>query len=96
MFVALLKFSANRAAASEYMAAHNSWLQEGFDAGVFYLAGSLQPGQGGAIIADNCSRDALEARLAADPFVQQDVVVAEILEISPAKAAAGFESLLGS
>ncbi|WP_347330026.1 YciI family protein [Marinimicrobium locisalis] len=85
MFVVLLKFSSNKSQASEFMQGHNSWLQRGFDDGVFILAGSLQPKQGGTVLAHNISREALEERLGQDPFVKEDVVAPEILEITPSK-----------
>jgi len=86
MFVIFLKFSENKAKAGEYMNGHNQWLQEGFDAGTFVLAGSLQPKAGGAILAHNISREALDYFLAKDPFVENNVVSTEVHEISPSKA----------
>lgn len=86
MFVVLLKFSENKKQAPELMAGHNAWLSSGFDDGVFLLAGSLKPNLGGAIVAHNASLEELQARVQADPFVANDVVSAEILEIAVAKA----------
>jgi len=51
MFLILLKFSTNKARAPEVMADHVAWLKQGFDDGVFDLAGSLQPQLGGGILA---------------------------------------------
>ncbi len=85
MFIVLLKFSAHKKQASEFMADHNAWIKLGFDDGVFLLAGSLQPGLGGGIVAYNSSLKDLQARVDSDPFVAHDVVSAEILEITPAK-----------
>lgn len=86
MFIVLLKFSDNKGQAGELMEGHNEWIKRGFDDGVFLLVGSLQPGLGGGIVAHNTSHSALEARVNADPFVMENVVTAEILEITPAKA----------
>jgi uncharacterized protein YciI len=86
MFIVFLKFSENKANASEYMNGHNKWLKDGFDAGTFVLAGSLQPKAGGAILAHNIPREALDHFLARDPFVENNVVSAEVHEISPGKA----------
>ena len=85
MFVVLLKFSDNRHKAGEFMAGHKAWIDRGFDDGVFLLAGSLHPKQGGFILAQGLGRVALEARVEADPFVAENVVAAEILEVSPAR-----------
>lgn len=86
MFIVQLKFAENKSAAGEHMAGHNAWLKSGFEDGVFLLAGSLQPGLGGGILAQGEDRSALEARINADPFVAEKVVSAEIVELEPKKA----------
>ena len=86
MFIVLLKFSENKEQASEFMEGHNEWIKCGFDDGVFLLVGSLQPSLGGSIVVHNTSLINLQARVNDDPFVAQNVVNAEILEITPAKA----------
>jgi uncharacterized protein YciI len=83
MFVVLLKFSANKAKAAQFMEGHNAWLRRGFDDGVFLLAGSIKPGLGGAIVAHNVSPAELQNWIDADPFVAEDIVRAEILDIAP-------------
>ena len=95
MFVILLKFSDNKAAAGQFMDGHNAWLKRGFDDGVFLLAGSLQPAMGGAILAHNTSQKALEARVNEDPFVSENVVHGEILQIDPARAVPQLDFLIG-
>lgn len=86
MFVVLLKFSANKAQASQFMEGHKEWIRRGFDDGVFLLVGNLQPGLGGGIVAHNTTLAELQSRVNADPFVVEDVVSAEILEITPSRA----------
>ncbi|WP_449060725.1 YciI family protein [Planomonospora algeriensis] len=83
MFVVLLRFSANRSAAERYMSGHQEWIRRGVDDGVFLLVGGIHPGRGGAIVAHGTSRQDLESRVAADPFVVEDIVSAEIVEIAP-------------
>ncbi|WP_196445351.1 YciI family protein [Planomonospora sp. ID67723] len=83
MFVVLLRFSANRGAAEQHMSGHQEWIERGVDDGVFLLVGGIQPGLGGAIVAHDTSRPELEERVAADPFVAEDIVSAEIVEITP-------------
>jgi uncharacterized protein YciI len=95
MFVVLLKFSDNKANAGEFMEGHNAWVQRGFDEGVFVLVGSIQPALGGGIIAHNTSLSELEDRVQEDPFVSENIVAAEIIEISPAKADERLTFLLG-
>jgi uncharacterized protein YciI len=86
MFIVQLKFSANKGQAGEFMEGHNEWIKRGFDDDVFLLVGSLQPDSGGGIVAHNTSLPDLQSRVNADPFVAANVVSAEILEITPAKA----------
>jgi len=86
MFAIFLKFAENRPKAPEFMDAHKAWIKQGFDDGVFLMVGSLQPNMGGAVLAHGVSRDEIETRVNADPFVVEGIVNAEILEISPARA----------
>jgi uncharacterized protein YciI len=86
MFIVLLKFSANKAKAGQFMDGHKAWLKRGFDDGVFLLSGSLQPNLGGGILAHNIALTALRSRMNDDPFVAENVVSAEILEIAPSRA----------
>ena len=86
MFVVLLKFSDNKGNAGQFMDGHKAWIQRGFDDGVFLLVGSLQPNAGGGIVAHGTSLQDLQTRVNDDPFVAENVVSAEILELTPSKA----------
>lgn len=94
MFVVLLRFSKNKARAPEFMEGHNAWIDRGFDDGVFLAVGSLQPEAGGAILAHGPSLPALRARVDEDPFVAENVVSAEILEIAPGRTDARLGFLM--
>ena len=94
MFMISLKFAENKAEAPAHMDAHNQWIQQGFDDGVFLLVGSLQPNLGGAILAQAGSRADIEARVRQDPFVAAGVVNAEIAEITPARRDPRLEFLM--
>jgi len=94
VYIVLLKFSANQGLAGQYMAAHKAWLQQGFDEGVFLLAGSLLPGLGGAILAHCEEGTSLRDRVNADPFVVAGVVSAEIMEVAPSKAVQSLSFLV--
>ena len=94
MFIVLLKFSDNKANASQYLEGNKEWIKRGFDDGVFLLAGSLQPNLGGGIVAHNTSLPDLQSRVISDPFVAESVVKAEILEITPSKTDARLDFLL--
>lgn len=85
MFIVTLTLTEKKTEAAAFMAAHNDWLAEGFAAGAFLLAGSLRPQGGGAILAGPQDRAALEARIAADPFVQEGIALPHIQEVAPAR-----------
>lgn len=76
------------------MDAHTQWIQRGLDDNIFLLVGSLQPNLGGGIMAHNISRIELEERVNMDPFVAENIVKAEILEITPAKTDSRLNFLL--
>jgi uncharacterized protein YciI len=95
MFVVLLKFAENKANAGQFMDGHNAWLRNGFEKGVFQLAGTLQPKHGGAILAHNVALAALQEIVGKDPFVAEKVVSAEIIEIIPSKSSPELRFLMG-
>ena len=86
MFVVLLKFSDHKDKAGQFMDGHKEWISQGFDDGVFLMAGSLQPNAGGTIMAHNATLSELRERVDKDPFVAENVVAAEILEVAPSRA----------
>jgi uncharacterized protein YciI len=94
MFIVLLKFSDNKGQASEFMEGHNEWVKRGFDDGVFLMAGSLQPNLGGGIMAHDTTLSDLQNRVNNDPFVMENIVSTEIIEITPAKADEQLKFLL--
>jgi uncharacterized protein YciI len=94
MFIILLKFSDNKDKAAQFMDGHKQWLQRGFEDGVFLLVGNLQPNLGGGIVVHNTPLPDLRARVNDDPFVAENVVSAEIIEIAPSKADERLKFLL--
>ena len=93
MFITYLKFADNKAAAADFMAAHNDWIAKGFADGVFLTVGSLKPAAGGAILARGEARAAYDARIAEDPFVAQGIVVAETHELEPKRTVPALDFL---
>jgi uncharacterized protein YciI len=95
MYVVTLKFSANKANAPHFMEAHVAWIKRGFDDGIFLLAGSLKPNAGGAILAHNIALEDLQSRVNEDPFVAENIVSADILEIAPSRTDERLRFLAG-
>ena len=94
MHIVFLKFSTNKSQAGQFMEGHKAWLKRGFDDGVFLLAGSLEPGLGGGILAHNTTPADLQKRVNEDPFVAENVVTAEMYELDPGKADERLQFLL--
>jgi uncharacterized protein YciI len=95
MFIVLLKFSGDKSRAAQFLEEHKQWIRRGFDDGIFLLVGTLQPNLGGAIVAQSASLPELQQRVSNDPFVAENIVSAEILEIAPSNADERLRFLLG-
>ncbi len=95
MFFISLKFCENKNKATQFMQAHKDWIANGFEDGVFLLVGSIEPNSGGAILAHNASISEIEKRVNEDPFVKENIVRAEIVEISPSMSDERLNFLLG-
>ena len=93
MFIVLLKFAANKGQASQFMDGHKEWISRGFADGIFLLIGNLQPNLGGGIVAHNTTLADLQARVNLDPFVAENIVSAEIIEITPTRTDARLSFL---
>jgi uncharacterized protein YciI len=85
MFIVVLGFSGNKDRASQFMEGRKEWIKRGFDDGIILLVGSLQPDSGGGIVAHNTSHTDLQGRANDDPFVAENIVSAEIIEITASR-----------
>lgn len=86
MYIVFLRFSDQQHRAGELMPAHKAWIDRGIADGVFLMVGSLAEKRGGAVLAHGVTRAQIEACVLEDPFVMHDVVTAEIIEVTPARA----------
>jgi uncharacterized protein YciI len=86
MYIVLLRMTPQRDRAAAVSGQHKSWIEQGIADGVFLLAGTLEPKLGGVLLADGLSREALDARIALDPFVQVGAVEPEVLTVTPSMA----------
>ncbi|ECL7346493.1 YciI family protein [Salmonella enterica subsp. enterica serovar Winslow] len=62
-----------------HIPAHVEWLKQGYSDGVFLASGRRIPRTGGVILARCDSIEALEERLAQDPFQKLKIARAEII-----------------
>lgn len=94
MYIIFLKFGPNRAQAGRLMDEHVQWIQQGLEDGAFLMAGSLDHGQGGVVLAANMDHAEIQKRIGLDPFVIDGVVSAEIFAVAPSRMAQGMAALL--
>ena len=66
MFVVVLRFTANRDNASQYLEGHKDWIGQGIDAGVFLVVGTLQ--SGGAVPSWRTTRRCPSFRAVSTPI----------------------------
>lgn len=86
MFIIFLRLTDRKDQAGQFMDGHKAWIKRGFAEGVFLLAGSLEPGVGGGILAHQTTHATLLQRVNEDPFVAEGIVTAEIHELDPGMA----------
>ncbi len=94
MFIIRLKFAGDRSKAKSLSESHGVWIQRGFDDGVFLAVGSITPNVGGAILAHQCTLEELQRRVAEDPFVADNLVVADIEEVNVARTDSRLQFLV--
>ena len=93
MFIVTLDYIRPLEELDALMAQHVAWLKRHYDSGLFIASGRQVPRKGGVILARSGDRDALEAVLAQDPFVQNGCARSTVLEFTPSMTAPGAEVL---
>jgi uncharacterized protein YciI len=91
MFVLELTYTAPLDEIDALREAHMEWVDEQFEAGVFVVSGRKKPLDGGVILAVGDDRDRIEAVVASDPFVQEEVCAYRVTEFTASRTAPGLE-----
>ncbi|MFT6327575.1 MAG: hypothetical protein ACJAYK_002571 [Crocinitomicaceae bacterium] len=78
------------------MSGHKEWIKIGIEQDRFLIVASIEPASGGAIIARANSLKEIERIVDSDPFVINDVVKPEVIEISPSMTSKELEFLIGT
>lgn len=94
MFIVLLTYTRPLEAVDALVPAHREYLRAQYDAGTFLLSGRKEPRDGGVILANAPSMQAVHDVLADDPFHRHDVATYQVIEFIPSMCAAGLESML--
>ncbi|MET8676651.1 YciI family protein [Streptomyces sp. NPDC004647] len=91
MFVLELTYTAPLDEVDALLEAHLEWVNEQYEAGVFMVSGRKEPRDGGVILAVGDDRDRIEAVVASDPFVQEEVCAYRVTEFTVSRTAPGLE-----
>jgi uncharacterized protein YciI len=83
LFIVILEYTAPLTEIDTALEAHRAWVRQGYTDGVFLVSGPQTPRKGGAILAHNIDRAALESRLALDPFHAAGLAKHYVYEMSP-------------
>lgn len=93
MYIAFLKPGPQRAQAGQWAPASMAWIERGIASGALLLAGSLDNGQGGVVLAAGMPRSELDLLIDADPFVAHGIVVPDVRAVAPSRVAKGMAAL---
>ena len=83
LFIVILRYKAPLAQIDAMRSAHMDFLSHHYTTGSFIASGPQVPRQGGVIIAQCSSQEALQAILKQDPFAINHLADYEIIEFSP-------------
>ena len=83
LFIVILRYKAPLAEIDAMRSAHMDFLSHHYTTGSFIASGPQVPRQGGVIIAQCSSQEALQAILKQDPFAINDLADYEIIAFSP-------------
>ena len=87
MFILELTYTAPVENVDKLLDAHVTWLDEGYESGVFIASGRKNPRDGGVILAVGEDRAHIERLTATDPFVTGGVCAYRITEFTATKTA---------
>ncbi len=95
MFLLLGRYTRPTEDVDPHRDAHVAWVQQHGQAGHFVLGAIQSPPVGGVIVALADSRDQVDAWIAEDPFVVNEVFEYDVREYTVAFSAPGLEALAG-
>jgi uncharacterized protein YciI len=94
-FVVLIHYTEPLETVAAVTPAHREFLDEGYARGWFLASGRRNPPVGGVLIARAPDRESLEALLARDPFLLQEVARHELIEFDPVKRHPDYAQFFG-
>ncbi|MCQ6282980.1 GTP cyclohydrolase [Bacillus sp. EB600] len=94
MFIALLTYKQPLEKVDEYLQEHRLYLEKNFKLGNFIIAGRRNPPTGGVILINQPSKEQVIDIIKEDPFYSNDIADYELIEFTPSKYAAEFDTLI--
>lgn len=95
IYIISLTYKKNLDELESYVAAHRSYLDEGYRKGFLIASGPKNPKVGGFILGKFSSYEDAEAFVIEDPYVVNNAVDYEITEFMPVKWNENFAPILG-
>ncbi len=85
MYVVILTYKVPLDEVERFFAAHIEYIERYHAQGPYILSGRREPRSGGVLIAANCSREEIEAIVAADPYRLNDIADFTITDFIPTR-----------
>ena len=83
LYLILFTYRAPLEQLDRILPAHRAHLQAHYESGHFLMSGPFSPREGGGVLARGASRVEIEAIVARDPFVVEDLVEARVISWAP-------------
>lgn len=96
MFLIMITYIKPIEEIDRHLAEHRAFLEKGYQNNIFVVSGPRNPRTGGVIISQLTDRHQLEAILAGDPFLINEVAQYEVIEFMPVKYHKDFANFVES
>jgi len=93
MFIITSKYLKTKDLVDQFLLEHREFLDVYYKKGIFIASGRKATGDGGVILAKNCTKEEIERILREDPFSREEISKYEVIEFSPNRVAEGLEKL---
>jgi len=94
MFLILLKYTNGLEKIEIHLAAHRVYLDKYYALNKFICSGAQNPRTGGVILCNANNLEEVQRIIAEDPFQINNAATYKVIEFSPTKYAAAFESFI--
>jgi uncharacterized protein YciI len=85
VYVVTLTYKVSLPEADKFFSAHIEYIEHYHAKGIYLISGRREPRSGGVLIAANCSRQDIEAIVAADPYNLNHIADFSIIDFIPTR-----------